>query len=54
MGECDETNFTWLFWSIFIGFIGRFTTILVSFLTITSWSVQDDFDDLEDLLMLYG
>ena len=32
--------------------IGRFAIILVSFLTITSWSVQDEIDDLEDLLKI--
>ena len=32
--------------------IGRFAIILVSFLTITSWSVKDEFEDLEDLLMI--
>ena len=33
--------------------IGRFAIILLSFLTFTSWSVQDEFDELEDLLKLF-
>ena len=51
---CDETNLVWCFWHVFMEIIGHFAIILVSFLTFTSWSVQDEFDDLEDLLMIYG
>ena len=41
-----------VFLEYFYGVIGRFAIILVSFLTFTSWSIQDEFEDLKDLLML--